>query len=382
MKRRYYDIDLGRVLCLIRLPLIHVTEFWGIEDSCGGFLVNQFNDAFYYPCFIMTAFVAPMFMLVMGISMCFSSKNTPKDYLLRGLFLLITELIFNAVRYALPGFIGIIFSPNNDVRIEVLTMIGYGMINSDILAFAGLTFIVFALFKKLKLNPIAILAVSLSLYLIDELLIANLLSPVMDQNLHFMVNNLFGNFIYINGDSTFALLQWLIVPAIGYAFGHYCLVDKEEKAVTRSYAVIVVIGALLAAAAISVGILVDGRSPLSIFSHNVNRTRLDWICLITNVAICFGILFLCNLLYKAKRVRNAKKFNAFISRFSKNTNGYYIAQWTIVGFAMFICGGVGLWGSHNTHMTVGIVGILVITVVSYFLAPLVEVAKKKLRLER
>ena len=225
MGKRYYDIDLIRVICIICLPLIHITEYWGIEDSCGGFLVESFNDIFYYPCFILTSFVAPMFMLIMGINICFSKKNTPKDLFKRGITLLIIELILNTLRYAIPGLIGIIFSPNNEVRIDVLKMIAFGMINSDILAFAGLTFIVFALFKKINLKPLYILIISFSLYLINEFVIANLLSPTIDNNLHYMLCNLIGNFIYINSDSTFALLEWLIVPAIGY----YILKDKEDN---------------------------------------------------------------------------------------------------------------------------------------------------------
>ena len=376
MKKRYYDIDLIRVICILCLPLIHVTEFWGIEDSCGGFLVNSFNDIFYYPCFILTSFVAPTFMLIMGINMCFSKKNTAKDFFIRGIFLLITELILNFFRYALPGFIGIIFSPNNEVRIDVLKMIGYGMINSDILAFAGLTFIVFALFKKLKLKPFVILAISLFLYLINEFVIANILATSIDNNLHYMISNLLGNFIYINSDSTFALLEWLIVPAIGYAFGYYFLIEKEENKVLKSYIIISIIGLILSSIVILTSILINNRDVLSLFSHNINHTRMDYVCLITNITICFVLLLIGHLIYRNNKIKNNIKFNNFIANFSSNTNNYYIVQWILVGSVMFICGGIGLWGTHNTPLVIGIIGIIVITFISYFLAPLINKTKK------
>ena len=371
MGKRYYDIDLIRVICIICLPLIHITEYWGIEDSCGGFLVESFNDIFYYPCFILTSFVAPMFMLIMGINICFSKKNTPKDLFKRGITLLIIELILNTLRYAIPGLIGIIFSPNNEVRIDVLKMIAFGMINSDILAFAGLTFIVFALFKKINLKPLYILIISFSLYLINEFVIANLLSPTIDNNLHYMLCNLIGNFIYINSDSTFALLEWLIVPAIGY----YILKDKEDNKILKSYIIITTICLILSITVI-IPSIINNREILSIFSHNVNHTRMDYVCLITNVSICFILLFLGHLLYRIDKIKNNEKFNQFIAYFSSNTNNYYIIQWIIVGFGMFICGGIGLWGSHNTHILVGIFGIIFITIISYYLSPLINKIKK------
>lgn len=376
MKKRLYDIDLIRVFCVICLPLIHVTEYWGIEDSCGGFLVQSFNDVFYYPCFIFTSFVAPMFMFVMGINMCFSKKNTPKDLLFRGINLLILEIILNFFRYALPGFIGVIFSPNNEIRRDVLSMVGYGMINSDILAFAGLSFIYFATAKKLKLKPFVITLISLSLYLINEFLITDLLSPILDNNLHYMINNLLGNFIYINGDSTFALLQWLIVPSLGYSFGYYFLLDKEDNKITKSYLIINSICILLSTVVILTAALIQNRDMLSIFSHNINHTRMDYVCLITNTTICMTLLLIGHLIYKIKGIRNNEKFNNFISRFSNYTNDYYIIQWILVGFVMFILGGVGLWGTHNTPMLVGIIGIIAISVISYFLSPLINKAKK------
>ncbi len=375
MKKRYHDIDLIRVLCVIFLPLIHVTEFWGLEDSCGGFLVQSFNDVFYYPCFILTSFVAPVFMFTMGINMCLSKKNSAKALLNRGIFFLIIELILNFFRYALPGFIGIIFSPNNEVRKNVLSMIGYGMINSDILAFAGLAFIIFAIFKKLKLKPIYILLISLALYLINELLIINLLSPILDNNLHYMVNNLLGNFIYINSDSTFSLLEWLIVVALGYALGNYFIINKEDNKITKSYALFSMIGLILSAIVIIISILVDNRNIFSIFSHNINHTRMDYVCLITNITICIILLFIGNLIYKTKKIKENERFNNFIVNFSININSYYIIQWILVGFVMFICGGVGLWGSHNVIAIVGILGIIFITIASYFLAPFINKIK-------
>ena len=43
----------------------------------------------------------------------------------------------------------------------------HGLLNSDILAFSGLCYIVFALFKKLKLKPWHILAITFSLFVFD-----------------------------------------------------------------------------------------------------------------------------------------------------------------------------------------------------------------------
>ncbi len=49
------------------------------------------------------------------------------------------------------------------------------------------------------------------------------------------------------------MMKWFVVSAVGYAFGHYRLVNKEEKTATKSYVIIAAIGVILSAATITVG---------------------------------------------------------------------------------------------------------------------------------
>ena len=92
------------------------------------------------------------------------------------------------------------------------------------------------------------------------------------------------------------------------------------------------------------------------------------------------LLLISHLIFKINRINSNERFITFVSKLSNNTNSYYIVQWIFVGFVMFICGGAGLWGSHNTPMVVGIVGIIVITISSYFIAPFIIIALKKIKL--
>ena len=87
---------------------------------------------------------------------------------------------------------------------------------NDILQFAGITFIVGGIFKKLNLSYTQILLVGILLSLV--------VSYHPDITFHNMyLNQLLGNFIETTGQnivSCFPFLNWFIIPAAGMLFGN------------------------------------------------------------------------------------------------------------------------------------------------------------------
>ena len=90
---------------------------------------------------------APMFMFSMGVGMMYSSHTAPKELFRRGINLFITAYLLNFFR---SGFVYILYSIFK--KSFSASMFLYLNLNGDILQFAGLSFMLVALLKKLKMN--------------------------------------------------------------------------------------------------------------------------------------------------------------------------------------------------------------------------------------
>lgn len=97
---------------------------------------------------------------------------------------------------------------------------------NDILQFAGLSFILIGIFKKLNVRTIKIFAISIGFSLI-----ATYFSDFTFSNIY--LNQFLGNFIETHGQnivSCFPILNWFIVPVCGMLFGENLIRcnDKDD----------------------------------------------------------------------------------------------------------------------------------------------------------
>ena len=153
------------------------------------------------------SFAAPVFMFCMGISFCYSRKNSAQDMVRRALSVAVVALLLEIFRTAIPGFLEwLIF--RDPSCIEYINL----FFCSDILQFATLAILTIALFKKLKLKPYVMVIIAA-------------LCSVAGQLLQWVstgstVGDIIAGFIWRSNDySYFPLLNWLIIPVCGYAFG-------------------------------------------------------------------------------------------------------------------------------------------------------------------
>lgn len=148
---------------------------------------------------------APVFMALMGAGIAYSRHNDPKSMLLRGITLFIEGYLLSAFRTLLPL---LIFGEID----EWASVASFFVV--DILQFAGITFMLMALLKKIKMPSWGILILSVGFVLIGQIFIANP-PAVKSEWLIYFVNL----FIPITEWSCFPFLTWFFFPAFGLVFG-------------------------------------------------------------------------------------------------------------------------------------------------------------------
>ena len=93
---------------------------------------------------------APGFMVAMGMGMCYTRFYTSRRFARRGLRLCLAGLILNICRCTLPYLIGYSITGDYDKYMSDIVFVTF---ENDILMFAGLSFILMALLKHLKMSP-------------------------------------------------------------------------------------------------------------------------------------------------------------------------------------------------------------------------------------
>ena len=104
-------------------------------------------------------------MLLMGILIQYSRHHFPKYYFFRGIGLLTAGQLLNLLRDCLPNLLAFWFTNKN-----VFIARAMQVLEADILPFAGLSFILLALMKCLKLSNNCILIVSIIMNLFGYIL--------------------------------------------------------------------------------------------------------------------------------------------------------------------------------------------------------------------
>lgn len=144
-RTRFAEFDIGRAVSILGLPFVHVLE----EGDLVGILPPGFLESHVF-LLALSAFGAPLFMACMGANMVFTRHSTPGELARRGVELLIMGMLLNVGRLFLPDTLfGSIAAGEFTLSTEWI----YDLAGCDIYDFAGLCFLSFALFRKLRLSP-------------------------------------------------------------------------------------------------------------------------------------------------------------------------------------------------------------------------------------
>ena len=160
-------------------------------------------------------------MLMMGIGMKYSRHQEVKDYVSRGIILLTMGQCVNLVRDGLPNLIAWWITGNKTFITRVLFFL-----QSDILIFSGISFLFFALMKKMKLSDKYILVIG---FIMNNS--AFLLYKIMKSPDSFLISKIIGFFLYTpNTESIFPFFSYFVYVAFGnWLGGIYQKISNKDK---------------------------------------------------------------------------------------------------------------------------------------------------------
>ena len=224
MSSRYFDenkvntgrqpeLDLLKALCVVGMIMVHV-----FLDQGKNVMPSVMDD------YMTEFFGGATFMVCMGIGMCYAHKQSPGSYVARAAGLLTIGQFLNILRNSIPNLIAYWITGK-----PFFIANAFLILQSDILTFAGLAFLLMALFKKLKLKDSTILGIGVLLNL-AALVIWNLNpNPVPD---NYLVSQMLAFFIITNAEAYFPLFCYFIFVAFGYFIGSYYPRIKDKDALS------------------------------------------------------------------------------------------------------------------------------------------------------
>ena len=303
---RRFELDLLKALAIICMILCHPVTRLGIHNP-------GYENAFFfffgedilgsYRC------VAHAFMFAMGVGIVYTRKNTPKDFILRGVKLYLLGYLLNFLRYGIYNVIGSII--NGEFRSDMLK----AFLGMDILHFAGLALIITGVLKLLKLREVPMLAIA------GVLSLASVFIPVIDTG-NIIGNWLIGHFVATNAETwCFVFFNWYIFVAAGMLFGK--MIRKTENP-DRLYKRLLIISCCVMAVYITLTFCFG--------TFFLCRDRNYYELSLPEAAgmLSIDLSLLSAFYFLLKRVP-ASKFRVFIDM-SRNITSIYFIHWCILGF--------------------------------------------------
>ena len=209
---RQPEIDCLKAFCVFFMIILHTFEECAEEVGAVRSVVTMIESLTGAACF----------MLCMGIGLRYSRKQTAMDCLHRGFELLTVGQLLNLLRDALPSLIAW-WCKGEQVYIADAMLI----VQTDIMTFAGFAFMLLALFKRLRLSDVAMVAVGFAMNLF-----AFALSRFFRTTGNYLADQALGFFVVTDAEAYFPLCCYFVFVAAGYALGgvYTRIQDKDALA--------------------------------------------------------------------------------------------------------------------------------------------------------
>lgn len=231
---RSFHLDLVKFISICLLPVVHVFSMTLIDGLAAPGFPPQWLTEFLALLYNIgpTGFLIPL-----GCAVVLTRHNSPEELARRGARTIGMGLTLNFFRFTLVYLILGLCLGDAAVLMRAWTW----LIGSDVLPFAGMTFLVFAGVRKWHLPDWAVLAIGAGCA------VGQMLLPV--PNMPGTLGHLLGNLIFVEGgESYFPLLSWLIFPCLGYVYQSRLQKTRDPK---RFHMLLGVSSALLLAATVA-----------------------------------------------------------------------------------------------------------------------------------
>ena len=209
---RQPELDLLKALCVLGMIMIHV--FLDLGEKVLPTVLDDYTTVF---------FGASTFMICMGIGTGYMRSQSPKAYYIRGFGILTIGQFLNILRNSLFNLIAYWITGD-----QFFIANAFLILQSDILSFAGLAFLLLGLFKQLKIKTSAVLGISVAMS--TAALVLWHLAPLQGS---YLVRQLAAYFIITDAEAYFPLFCYFIFVAFGCFIGEYYPRIKDKNALAN-----------------------------------------------------------------------------------------------------------------------------------------------------
>lgn len=348
---RQPELDLMKAVVIFYMPLVHATIECVPEDALVSGVPYLMDTILGGP------FGAPLFMLAMGIGIAYSSQGgrSAGYFLKRGLKALVIGYILNLCRFIIPHLIG--YAITGDAERYTSELV-YLFFENDIMIFAGLAFIIIALFIKYKVPDQVMLLIALAMSICG--------TALNGLDVGNPAGNIFLGYLFGTEDaaglvkSYFVLFNWFIVPVAGYVLGKVLLRIKDKAAF---YKRISIPSGIIAAVIMTYGYV----NLYGMFGEGQN---CYYHILTTDIiAATLGAIAILGLCYVIVP-HLGKTVSAIVLDVSRNINSVYCIHWVLIGFVIhvFINAVLGIREtSEGAALLVGLgIGIAAMTIAHFW----------------
>ena len=254
-------------------------------------------------------FAAPMFMICMGIGICYSRNQDWQSLVKRGVRIVFMGYVLNIVRYVLPQCITTFLTGESRYMANWVSK----LCEVDILQFAGLSFIAIGLARKFRLSNCLLTVIACILSITGCIL--------KDVNTGAAIPDLLlGLFWKTQEHAYFTFFHWFIFPVMGMILGDLLLRCRDKKKTYKKIIPVLLpigVAAELTAIALGKGLLGD-------FTEYYYMTVVDVFFLVSLAIAWAGFLF---LVYE----KFPKGMIVAFQNMSKNINQIYCIHWGMIG---------------------------------------------------
>ena len=273
---------------------------------------------------------APVFMMIMGIFFAYPNAKPASVRMVRGVKLFLLGLVLNCLRLVLPYLMAKLvnpgalskfhyLAPNSDF--PVLWQLFYFM---DILTFAGLAFILLALFE---------LVFKKDWHLVVLGLLVALIAPALwgtgrDWGVFYpLVQPFWGNALIqgMESDTSFPVFPWLVYPIVGILIG---------RAIVRGDAYSAVLKKMLFAA-----LVLGAAGGFIVFLSKTNQFGDFYRMYPGGTFLCIAVdLLWIGMFMLFTKFGVFQKTLDYLIFWSKNITLIYLVQWVLIGFGIVFLG--------------------------------------------
>lgn len=342
---RQKELDLARAVIIFCLAIIHVTiECTSDEGLCSGI-------PYLFDTVIGGPFSAPMYMFVMGIGMAYTRKNSPMQHFVRGAKIFAAGYILNICRFLIPYLIGYAFTADGAKYIEPLL---YKCLGNDILTFAGLSMMLMALFVKIKLSTLVMIVIAAVMCAFGTILNGvDVVNPLGNIFLGYLIGTEDAAGMVL---SDFPVLNWMMFPVCGYAFGSLLKKVKDKKLFYTCFSLPAIIAAIVY---FTYGIY----NEVGMFGEGQNcYYHMIFSDVLASLALTVGMI---GVYYAISHILPQKIID-IAGKISENITVVYCIHWVLVSFVvnvfMYIARGTTLltpWQVVGLGSVISVVSIVI-----------------------